>query len=434
MDTLKILIPYPTGHDTTSIRTILFNNLIPILKKRVNVRILRVVYQPEKIDKIPAETSDITTFDLRNYKNALEILKQEKPDVIYANPYPGFIDYAFSFAGKKLNIPVVAISIYSSRDISSFGFVKFYGRKLLSNSVEVEINKNKKSFMRRGKFIFYKFNFLLKTLLSAKLNFLEIIKKVFLIIDLIILRQPKYIDPRLAVSMHYLRNETQEQELLSVGFKPSTLLVTGHPMFDHSFQQSSLKKEKTRDSKIQILLIPDPLYEAGIWTKEQKDLILTQIVKEITKFKDDFFLKIKVHPSSGILSEYEPLVHLIDSSIPIFQEGSMEEYLNDTDVVIAYSLSSTGLIYSLIAKKPVVICNFFNESNGGSGEGLITDKLALECKNISSLIDTINNSLLHNSSFENNRKNYIRKYFYKDDGLASERICLNLLQLTKKNI
>ena len=75
MDTLKILIPYPTGHDTTSIRTILFNNLIPILKKRVNVRILRVVYQPEKIDKIPAETSDITTFDLRNYKNALEILK-----------------------------------------------------------------------------------------------------------------------------------------------------------------------------------------------------------------------------------------------------------------------------------------------------------------------------------------------------------------------
>jgi len=92
------------------------------------------------------------------------------------------------------------------------------------------------------------------------------------------------------------------------------------------------------------------------------------------------------------------------------------------------------LIYSLIAKKPMVICNFFNESNGGSGEGLITDKLALECKNISSLIDTINNSLLHNSSFENNRKNYIRKYFYKDDGLASERICLNLLQLTKKNI
>ena len=434
METLKILIPYPTGHDTTSIRTILFNNLIPILKKNVDVKIVRIIYQPEKTRDLPKETSDIVTFDLRSYSDAFDVLKKEKPDIIYANAYPGFIDYAFSLAGKKLNIPVVSISIYSSRNISSLGFIKFYGRKLLSSSVEVETNKNKKSFMRRGKFIFYKFNFLLKTLLSAKLNFLEIIKKIFLIIDLIILRQPKYIDPRLAVSMHYLRNETQEKELLSVGFKPSTLLVTGHPMFDHTFKKVLEKEEKQKNSKIRILLVPDPLYEAGVWTKEQKDLILNQIVKEITKFKDNFFLKIKVHPSSGILSEYDSLVYLIDSSIPIIQEGSMEEYLDDADVVIAYSLSSTGLIYSLIAKKPIVICNFFNESDGGSGEGLIAHKLALECKNISSLIDTINNSLLSNVSYESNRKNYIRKYFYKDDGLASERICSNLLQLTKKNI
>ena len=135
METLKILIPYPTGHDTISIRTILFNSLIPILKKKVNVKIIRVIYQPEKIHDLPVENSDIVTFDLRNYSNAIDVLKKEKPDIIYANPYPGFIDFAFSFAGKLLNIPVVTIPIYSSRDISSFGTIKFYGRKFFSNNM-----------------------------------------------------------------------------------------------------------------------------------------------------------------------------------------------------------------------------------------------------------------------------------------------------------
>ena len=43
MKTLKILVPYATGHETTSIRTLLFNNMIPILKKRVNVKIQRIL-------------------------------------------------------------------------------------------------------------------------------------------------------------------------------------------------------------------------------------------------------------------------------------------------------------------------------------------------------------------------------------------------------
>ena len=422
MDNLKILIPYPTGHETISIRTLLFNNLVPILKKNFNIKIQRVIYQPEKIDSLSKKNSDIITLDLHDYDNAFEILKKEKPDIVYANPYPGFIDFSFVFACKILNIPIFSILNYETGSLKSFDIVKLYSKKFFSNYVEVEISKNKKSFMRRAKFIFYKFFFMYKTIFSSKLGLIKNVKTLLMVINLI-LRPPKIVDPRLAVTMHYLRNETQEKELLSVGFDPLSLLVTGHPMFDHAFKKMKSKNDIDPNSKIKLLLAPDPFYEAGVWTKDQHDLILTQLINVISKNKDHFTLRVKIHPSSASISEYEPLIHSIDPSILILQKGSIEDYLDDVDIILAYSSASTGLIYSLIENKPIVICNFFNRKN----DRLIDAGLAIECKDPSLLIEAITSSIKPNKLFEKRRNDFIKKYFYKDDGLASERICENLI-------
>jgi len=427
MDTLKILVPYPTGHETISIRTLLFNNMIPILKKNVDVKIQRVIYQPEKLDNLSTNNPDIIILDLHDYENALDLLKKEKPDIVYANPYPGFIDFAFVFASKLLGIPVFSILNYEPGSVKSFDLVKLYSKKFFSNYVEVEVLKNKKSFMRRAKFIIYKFFFLFKTIYSSQSGLIQNSRTLMMIINLI-LRPPKIVDSRLAVTMHYLRNETQEKELLSVGFDPSTLLVTGHPMFDHAFKKIDSNKILNSKGKIQLLLVPDPFYEAGVWTKKQRDSILSQVINTIVKNKSEFSLKVKIHPSSASLSEYEPLIHSIDPSIPVFQKGSIEDYLDDIDVILAYSSASTGLVYSLIQKKPIVICNFFNRTD----DRLIDAKLALECKEASLLIDTIKNSIHPDTLYEKKRNDFIKKYFYKGDGLASERICENLLNLIKK--
>ena len=427
METLKILIPYPTGHDTTSIRTILFNNLIPILKKNVDVKIVRIIYQPEKTRDLPKETSDIVTFDLRSYSDAFDVLKKEKPDIVYANPYPGFIDFAFVFASKLLGIPVFSILNYEPGSVKSFDLVKLYSNKFFSNYVEVEVLKNKKSFMRRAKFIIYKFFFLFKTIYSSQSGLIQNSRTLMMVINLI-LHPPKIVDSRLAVTMHYLRNETQEKELLSVGFDPTTLLVTGHPMFDQTFKKIKNDKNIFNTDKIRILFAPDPYYESGEWTKKQHESILSGIVKTIMKNNNQFSLTIKIHPSSTVLSEYEPLIHSIDKSIPIFQKGSIEDFLDEADVVVSYSSQSTGLVFSLIQKKPIVICNFFKVEFDNR---LTDDGLAKECKDLSSLIKTIKFSLKPDELYEKRRQDYIKKYFFKDDGLASERICNDLLNFLK---
>ena len=36
------------------------------------------------------------------------------------------------------------------------------------------------------------------------------------------------------------------------------------------------------------------------------------------------------------------------------------EFLENADVVISYTSASTSVYYALIAKKPIIICNFFN--------------------------------------------------------------------------
>lgn len=420
---VKILVPYPTGSETISIRTLLFNNLITVFKKNVDIKIQRLLYQPEKLDIVIDDIPNVISLDLRNYKNAFDVLKKEKPDLIYANPYAAFIDYSFCFAAKKLNIPVFTIMNYENFHTKNYHAVIQNTRKLFSNNVEVEISKNKKSFLRRAKFIIYKLFFMVKTIYFSSDGFFKNSKNLIYIMKLILIPKSK-LDPNLGVTKQYLRNKIQEEELLSMGFKKSSLLVTGHPMFDHALKNLSLyQKQKT--GKISVLLLPDPFYESGEWTKKQHEQILEQIIKIITRHKTDFSIRVKIHPSSSLMSEYEPLIHSIDPSIPIFQKGSVEDFLKDSDVVLTYSSQSTALIYSILQKKPIVIFNIFSHSYNY----LVKYGLAKECTKSSLLKETIMNSLILDESYDNKRKTFIEKYFFKDDGLSSERICQDLLEL-----
>jgi hypothetical protein len=119
------------------------------------------------------------------------------------------------------------------------------------------------------------------------------------------------------------------------------------------------------------------------------------------------------------------LIHSIDSNIEIFQEGSLEDFLDNADVILSYSSQSTGLVYSIIHRKPIIICNFFDHLDNK----ILDAGLALECKEPSQLVDLILKSINFNNLYEQKRNDYIKKYFYKDDGNASSRICDDLLKL-----
>jgi len=427
---LKIVVPYPNSFDTISNTSLIIRSLLPVLKEKINVEILWVLYQPEKVQLNSKNESEITTIDLHNYKNAVDLLEKEKPDLIYVSPYPEFVHYSFSIAGKFLDIPTINLLYFNSGVTYEISKKKLFIsniKNLFHKSVPND-ELNNKNLFRRGKYIFFKLSFLVKTLFKIKMPFFKIISDTFYLLKFPFVKRGTLL-PRFALTRHYLQNELILETYLKRNFKRSSLLVTGNPMYDKFFIKNTTSSiSKKQKIKKNILIAPDSIYEAGLWTKSQRNEILTKIIQEIKTENNSFNIIVKIHPSSANLNDYKEIVNLIDPTIPIFQQGGIDDYLDQTDLVISYALQSTGLFYSLIAKKPIIICNFFNEELGSH----IDKNLVSECTSPESLLTTIKNSFLENSFSEEKWSNFISKFLFRGDGLAGKRICDDILRLSKK--
>ena len=142
-------------------------------------------------------------------------------------------------------------------------------------------------------------------------------------------------------------------------------------------------------------------------------------------------LTVKIHPSTARLSEYESLIHSIDKSIKIHQKGDIRDFLDDADVYISSEIS-TGEFFAVIARKPIIICNFFNNKNSNL---LVENNVAKLCKHPENLLSIIKETY-PNPKSEITRQKFIQKYLYKEDGRSSERISNSLIKLygeTKPN-
>ena len=96
-------------------------------------------------------------------------------------------------------------------------------------------------------------------------------------------------------------------------------------------------------------------------------------------------------------------------------------------MVISFQ-SSTAEVYALLAKKPIIICNFFNIQ----GDVFLERGLAIDCKESSSIIPSIHMALSSNLASEQKREDFIREFMYKWDGRAAERICDKIMELVEK--
>ena len=201
-------------------------------------------------------------------------------------------------------------------------------------------------------------------------------------------------------------------------------------MFDEFLNKDHVIVTQNKSKKIRILLAPISFYEYGNWTKEQSDSILTQIIKEIIFKNKSYSLIVKLHPTAALFDEYERIIHSIDPNIQIFQSGSIEDYLHETDVFISYYSWSTASMYALFYRIPIVICNFFNFDD----DEMINRGLALECKEPSFLINKLENIVKNNPATEKKINAYVNRFFYKSDGKSAKRISDSLFELleTKK--
>ncbi len=234
---LRILALHHTTPDVKSVVTLVFENLLRILSTRTKVHMIWVVYSPDKLDLQKYNNVDTTVLDIHNYKNALEIIEKEKPDLIFATADPNFIDYAFSLAGKKLNIPVVSGLLFRTVERSNTQLLRSYFTGFFENSVPSDTAESEKKFMKRGRFFIYKYFFLTKTQKAIEMNPIQIFRNFLMLVKVYLSYTGFQLYPQFANTLHWLDSEYYLEPALKAGFKRSSLVITGNPMYDSIFHK-----------------------------------------------------------------------------------------------------------------------------------------------------------------------------------------------------
>jgi len=424
MKKMKILFPYSTGPEITSFYSLFFENILPELKKTVDVKVIWVVYQPEK-NIVTKSIDGIEVRYIQDYSDALTILKEEQPDILFSFPWPDFIAYSFSLSAKFLDLPTFSILFtHTYQERSHKQTINSYASRFFEKSIPTDSSVNKKQFMRRGRFFLKKYKFLMKTQKSLGFNFIRIIKEFLMLIKLLLLETQGTIDSRFATNIHFAVGENIIQPYVEKGFKRDSIVLTGNPVYDSTFKRFSQNNNNDKEF-LNVLFAPSTLYESGFWTKQQNDFVVTEIIKTVSKEKD-FRLTVKLHPSTARISDYDYLINDIDDSINLVQKGDIRDFLEQSDIYLS-SETSTGEFFAVIARIPIVICRFFDESDDNI---LVQNKVAKLCANPNDLIEIIKNFKIQPIS-EDDRQKFIQTYLYKDDGRASERIANELIKLIK---
>ena len=423
---VKILISHYTLPEIKSFRTIIFEQVLQFLKSQ-NIEIEWLIYMPDKINLDAYKNSKYKILDFHNYANAIDLVKEVKPDIIYASAYAITPDIALKLAGKHLKIPVVADVV--NQVVFGDGpkkMIKTILIEVFQRSVSTDVNEDQKKFMRRGRFWIHKYIFLLKTQFAVKMNILKIINDFF-IICLVHLSWKEINNPKFSVDYHFVEGNQLVKKLINLGYDSSSLILTGNPLFDKVFQKLNKVPQSTKNNKIRVLLLTHSLYEHGFWTRKQRDDLVRTLVTKISKYKDEMSLVVKIHPSSEILSDYEKLINPIDSSIPIYQTEDIQEFLNNSDVVLVYSTSS-GPIQALILKKPIVMISL-----DLNGDIMLERELVTECTDPSKIISSIHQAISSNPATKEKVDNFVSDFLFKTDGLAYERMGKAIIKIVENS-
>jgi len=419
---VKILIVNHTLPDKRGYTTVLFQNLLPILREKVEISLIWVISSNLDISGYECK-QDEKIIKMSDYDNASEILKNEKPDMIYVIAGINAPDYAFSLAAKSLKIFRIG---------SELGIPFFYKKVRLGTFAELgtigQQGKNNKKNQILG--FLYKHKFLIKTQRKIGWNYFKILFDLFTLFFKY-LPDTKPISgffPKFELDLHFVENELVLKQLVNDGFNKSKIIVVGNTNFDDFFKNERKESnEKNTRERNRILVLTNTIFgNSKNKTMQDRNLFISEIIKKLKQTKNENEVLIKIHPTHENLFEYKNIVDLVDPKIPIFQKENLNELIEQSDLIIT-SVSSTVAISALIMRKPIIIWNIFDVQN----DILLENNLALECKNPNELPDLIDNAKKWNLP-ERKIEEFLSKYFFKTDGKASERIADEILHIVKK--
>ncbi len=420
MESLTIFFPLHVFPTEQHLSTILINNLTKSLDKKIPAKFIFFLYD-QKISKKQIGNNVLLYFD--QFSNAVDVLQKTKPDIVFLNEDRSTVDLSFHIACDFLKIPVICpinhiwLSNYKVSKKIMFSKLIF----LFSNHSSSNTSKNSNHFFRS------KLSFLTNTMKKSHYNIFQI-SNILLKLYISQLTTKPIIFSKSTNTLFRLETEASIPILLRDKFPESNLVVTGNPIYDETFQRINDFKKIQNNDKVHVLFAPSQVFEDGVWNKHDSDKTFIETLKILSKNKDKFSIIVKIHPTSVDISNYENLIKNIDPTIPIFQKENFLDFLETCDVVIAYPANSTMLRNSLLAKKPIILCNFFNNGNCE----FLEKKLAIECKSPEKLMKTILSTLENNPSISQNARTFSIKNYYKFDGLSTERLTDAIISFLKK--
>jgi hypothetical protein len=387
-NTIRILIPTPVFPEKKSIRINFINQILIELNKTVNVEIIWVVFLPDKFTSYSFKKGKV--FDIHDFHDGVDALEKIKPDCVLVGSHFDPIQHSLSLAAKKLKIPLCSFFYYDYKTENIDNHRKIdqlskYIRIISSKKMPSDTEINSKLF-RRFKFIFYKFSFLKNTKQILKIQ--QSPSFIFFIKNLMNYVIWKKIPINILSDLFLLPNSSWIEPLLKLGIKKEKLSVTGNPLWDHFVLNSTSIKNRSKDSKISILIVTDSLPQHGIWSFEKYTSFIKLVLSNFLK-ESKFSISLKIHPASENKQFYEKILHNYEKNIPIFQNESIWEIIDNYDLVISFGFSTIHSEIALNGTKMILLDFNFNFPYLDFVEESITFGNTQVCNDVNSLNDLI---------------------------------------------
>lgn len=429
--TLKILVMLPYLPNQINVSTIITNNVLNAIKKKVTTNMIWILQMPKPVFDNIYKCIEIHPF--QNYNDACDILDKTKPDVIFTEISYAYSSYPLIVAGKYMKIPIVGYVLYDKNYLDfSFDYSrsKIFTSKITRFFSNKTNNKSDKQILGRGRFYLLKYRFLLKTLRATKVTIWELLQNIFenIWVNTIGIMN-KDIDKRLAVDVICLNNDSWINSLIQAGFDKKSLVITGSPLYDNHKIDSIRARDRHTNDRIRILFVTTPLYSHGQWSKNQQKDFVKRVISELKKYENSITFDIKIHPTSEEIEFYKEIIQEMHfEDISIFQHDKLNELLQNYDLAISFGRFSTSHLDILLSRVPLIIISEFYESKEIF---VLKYGLALECASISSLAQKIEESINFCPSDED-LANFCNVFSKPFDGLAANRIADVILQVANK--
>lgn len=413
---MKILLSSTILPYKNNIRIEYINSVIDFLRTKIDVKVYWLIYQPNNVKNKNTSTEEI--LDIHDFSSGTDLIKKIKPDVYLANHSLDPINAAISLASVFFNVPVICFdhSFYDNSKDTQLETAKF--RLLLLNKMPSDTESEKKT-LRRLRFYFFKYYFLLKTRINMRIDpqiILLIFKETFDFFTGKFLKLNPY-GKLYLVSGEYTMNSCGYKKLKN----KKQVKIVGNPYWDKLSRKIRNHDDLHKSNKIKILIITDSLFEHGIWTSKQRDEFLSRLFNNLNSDKNITF-DIKIHSSSESMSFYKSFLQKIKINTQIFQSENLWDIAKNYDILLSYGYSQAHAEIAYSGKQTIFLdANIKLPLMTLIKEGIQAGHIK-QCENDNSLISLIHSFNKEKIELSDNFKKICSKFFAIAEGNSAEKI------------